>query len=82
MKKPKLVFSLERSVYNSRGVVLIRTLTFSLILTVTLASAQAVTYTLPGNAVFPEGVAYDAATGDFYVGSTFGRCHLPGQCAG
>ena len=72
MKKPKLVFNLERSVYNSRGVILIRTLTLSLILTViTLASAQAVTYTLPGNAVFPEGVAYDAATGDFYVGSTF-----------
>lgn len=31
---------------------------------------QAVTYTLPGSAVFPEGIAYDDATGDFYVGST------------
>ena len=27
-------------------------------------------YVLPGNAVFPEGVAYDATTGNFYVGST------------
>jgi Cu-Zn family superoxide dismutase len=27
-------------------------------------------YTLPGNAVFPEGVAYDAVTGNFYVSST------------
>ena len=26
--------------------------------------------TLPGNAVFPEGVAYDAASGNFYVSST------------
>ena len=25
---------------------------------------------LPGDAVYPEGVAYDEATGDFYVGST------------
>lgn len=31
---------------------------------------QVTTYTIPGDAVFPEGVAYDAATGDFYVGST------------
>lgn len=28
------------------------------------------TYTLPGDKVFPEGVAYDAATDNFYVGST------------
>ncbi len=27
-------------------------------------------YALPGEAVFPEGVAYNAATGKFYVGST------------
>lgn len=27
-------------------------------------------YTLPGEAVYPEGVAYDPSTGDFYVGST------------
>ena len=27
-------------------------------------------YTMPGNDVFPEGVALDAETGDFYVGST------------
>ena len=27
-------------------------------------------YTLPGNNVFPEGIAYDVATGNFYVGST------------
>ena len=34
------------------------------------ATPQTQTYTLPGDAVFPEGVAYDAATGNFYVGST------------
>lgn len=28
------------------------------------------TYALPGEAVFPEGAAYDPATGDFFVGST------------
>ncbi|CAA9436073.1 MAG: Superoxide dismutase [Cu-Zn] precursor [uncultured Rubrobacteraceae bacterium] len=27
-------------------------------------------FTLPGEGVFPEGVAYDPATGDFFVGST------------
>lgn len=27
-------------------------------------------YPLPGDEVYPEGVAYDAATGDFYAGST------------
>ena len=31
---------------------------------------QARTFVIPGNAVFPEGVALDAETGDFYVGST------------
>ena len=30
------------------------------------------TYTLPGNNVFPEGIAYDSATGNFYVGSIQG----------
>lgn len=36
-----------------------------------LAGAQETErFTLPGNAVYPEGIAYDAATGDFYVGST------------
>ena len=34
------------------------------------ATPQTQLYTLPGNAVFPEGIAYDAATGNFYVGST------------
>jgi hypothetical protein len=27
-------------------------------------------YVLPGEAVYPEGIAYDPKTGDFYVGST------------
>ena len=27
-------------------------------------------YALPGNQLFPEGTAYDAAQGNFYVGST------------
>jgi len=31
---------------------------------------SAVQFTLPGKAVYPEGIAYDPATGDFYVGST------------
>ena len=36
-----------------------------------LAAAQETErFTLPGNAVYPEGIAYDAATGDLYVGST------------
>lgn len=36
-----------------------------------LAGAQeAARFTLPGDAVYPEGIAYDAATGDLYVGST------------
>ena len=54
----------------------------SLILVLTLFGLSALTasyaqttsgtqlYTLPGDAVFPEGVAYDASTGDFFVGST------------
>lgn len=29
-----------------------------------------VRFTLPGEAVYPEGIAYDPLTGDFYVGST------------
>ncbi|MBA3389467.1 MAG: SMP-30/gluconolactonase/LRE family protein [Rubrobacter sp.] len=33
-------------------------------------TAAARTFSLPGGAVFPEGVAYDPATGDFFVGST------------
>lgn len=32
--------------------------------------AAAARFTLPGAAVYPEGIAYDASTGDFYVGST------------
>lgn len=36
-----------------------------------LAGAQGTErFTLPGNAVYPEGIACDAATGDLYVGST------------
>jgi Cu-Zn family superoxide dismutase len=33
-------------------------------------SFETVTYALPGEAVYPEGVAYDPAAGVFYVGST------------
>lgn len=42
-------------------------------LTSGVASAQtggAQSFPLPGKAVYPEGVAYDPATGDFFVGST------------
>jgi Cu-Zn family superoxide dismutase len=35
-----------------------------------LAQEEAEVYPLPGNEVFPEGIALDAATGDFFVGST------------
>lgn len=34
------------------------------------ASAEMSAYTLPGNEVYPEGVAFDAASNTFYVGST------------
>ncbi len=33
-------------------------------------TAPVESYALPGSATFPEGVAYDPATGDFFVGST------------
>lgn len=42
-------------------------------------------YTLPGETVYPEGVAYDPSTGDFYVGSTGdgtvyrGKVSTPGE---
>ncbi|WP_207955740.1 SMP-30/gluconolactonase/LRE family protein [Rubrobacter marinus] len=35
-----------------------------------LAHEEATVYPLPGEEVFPEGIALDAATGDFFVGST------------
>ncbi len=42
------------------------------LVTAATASAQtgAQTFPLPGDEVYPEGVAYDPATGDFFVGST------------
>ncbi len=46
----------------------------TVLLTLTVAYSQSTTatqtFTLPGEAVYPEGVAYDPSTGDFYVGST------------
>ncbi len=42
----------------------------ALVVAVAVVGAQATTYTLPGNAVFPEGIAYEPATGYFYVSST------------
>ncbi len=36
----------------------------------TETAADAVTYVLPGDEVYPEGIALDEATGDFFVGST------------
>ena len=42
----------------------------ALVLAVAVVGAQATTYTLPGNAVFPEGIAYEPATGYFYVSRT------------
>ncbi len=36
----------------------------------TETATDAVTYVLPGNEVYPEGIALDEATGDFFVGST------------
>ena len=52
--------------------ILVLTLFSLFALTASYAQTTADTqlYTLPGDAVFPEGVAYDAATGDFFVGST------------
>ncbi len=47
--------------------------TFGLVLAVACAQGEqtsATQFTLPGEAVYPEGVAYDPSTGDFYVGST------------
>ncbi len=38
--------------------------------TTTEASSSAERYVLPGEAVYPEGVAYRPGTGDFFVGST------------
>ena len=47
-------------------------LVYTALICVTCSSyaQEADTYTLPGDAVFPEGIAYDAASGDFFVGST------------
>jgi Cu-Zn family superoxide dismutase len=36
-------------------------------------------YTLPGDAVYPEGVAYQAATGDYFTGSTTNGAILRGN---
>jgi sugar lactone lactonase YvrE len=36
----------------------------------TETATDAVTYVLPGDEVYPEGIALDEATGDFFVGST------------
>jgi Cu-Zn family superoxide dismutase len=38
-------------------------------------------YTLPGDRVFPEGVAYQASTGDFFAGSTTDGAILRGNVA-
>lgn len=47
-----------------------------------VASAQtggAQTFPLPGDAVYPEGVTYDPATGDFFVGSSQGGAVFRGN---
>jgi hypothetical protein len=51
------------------------TLAFAVIAAAVLATAAATaprpsSYTIPGNAVFPEGIAYQQGTNRFYVGST------------
>ena len=38
-------------------------------------------YTLPGDVVYPEGIAYDRATRSFYVGSTTGVLGITGRRA-
>ncbi len=50
-------------------------LALSLVLSLSLAGTvlareEADVYPLPGEEVFPEGIALDAATGDFFVGAT------------
>lgn len=61
-------------------------LALAVVATVTLtsgvASAQtggAQTFPLPGEEVYPEGVAYDPATGDFFVGSSQGGAVFRGS---
>ena len=49
---------------------LIYALFFTNVVLIGHAQRVKVQYTLPGNNVFPEGIAYDVATGNFYVGST------------
>ena len=70
-----------------------RTCMFTSVLMLSLASGamaqetapEAVQFTLPNAAVYPEGVAYDARTGNFYVGSTqsgtvyLGHVDRPGE---
>src|SRR5687767_5927348 len=43
--------------------------------------SQISSYVLPGDRVFPEGIAYQQATGDFYVGSTTDGSILRGNIA-
>ncbi len=53
-----------------------------LLITAALARPAAETYpayTLPGDAVFPEGVAYQASTGDYFTGSTTNGAILRGN---
>jgi Cu-Zn family superoxide dismutase len=47
-----------------------------------LAGGGSRTYSLPGDAVFPEGVAYDASARAFYVGSTNDGTIFRGQISG
>ena len=47
-----------------------------------LASGASARYTLPGDRVFPEGVAYQASTGDFFVSSTTDGTILRGNVKG
>ena len=48
----------------------------------TQASSGAVTYALPGEEVYPEGIAYRPETGEFFVGSTTDGTILRGVVGG
>jgi DNA-binding beta-propeller fold protein YncE len=49
---------------------LLAALAAALIVSGAAATPRPTSYTLPGNAVFPEGVAFQQETGNFFVGST------------
>ena len=57
MSKTKLVLALSAIILAAAG-------------TASAQTGGAQTFPLPGDEVYPEGVAYDPATGDFFVGST------------